>query len=88
MTRRALLWLLALCPGACIDDPWPPDTTTEIETFLGHETEVTTRATTGTTSTTGDTTGTTGDTTGGTTGTSCDTTSGTTGTNCETTTTD
>jgi hypothetical protein len=75
MTRRALLWLLALCPSACIDDPWPPDTTTEIETFLGYETEVTTRATTG-------------DTTGGTTGTTCDTTGGTTDTTCDTTTTD
>lgn len=53
MTNRALLWFLALCPGACIDNPWPPDTATEIETFLGYETEEATMATTG------DTTGTT-----------------------------
>ena len=63
MINRTLLWFLALCPGGCIENPWPPDTATEIETFLGYESEASTQATTG--DTTGDTVGATdGDTTG------------------------
>ncbi|MBL9107270.1 MAG: hypothetical protein JNL82_40645 [Myxococcales bacterium] len=63
--RRGPLWLVLLCLVACLDDPWPPTSDTDIETFLGDPEDARTTPTEATGGADASSTGTTAATTGG-----------------------